>query len=134
MNKVLEPFVKDVAVLVSGHYVNYANNNEIMILLLQEKGYKFGIQGLPEEMFGTLVGVLADNPASCSIGGFKESCSANLPCRQCKILRTDISQKVKDSGYCATILNCTSIRSTRASAFCGLLKTMTSVSLEWKTL
>ena len=38
MNKVLEPFVKDVAVLVSGHCVNYANNDEIMILLLQEKG------------------------------------------------------------------------------------------------
>ena len=73
MNKVLEPFVKDIAVLVSGHYINYANNDEIMILLLQEKGYKFGIQGLPEEMFGTLVGVLADNPASCSIGGFQQN-------------------------------------------------------------
>ena len=60
--------------MVSGHYINYANTYEIMILLLQEKGYKFGIHGLPEEMFGTLVGVLADNPASCSIGGFKESC------------------------------------------------------------
>ena len=45
-------------------------------------------------MYGTLVGVLADNPASCSIGGFKESCSAYRPCRQCNILLREMSLKV----------------------------------------
>ena len=53
-------------------------------------------------MFGTLVGVLADNPASCSIGGFKESCSAKRPCHQCKILHSDISVKV----CCLTLFFC----------------------------
>ena len=81
MNKILEPFVRDVAVLVSESDLfayNYFN-------CIQKSGHNFCIQGYPEVMYGILVGVLADNPATCSIGGFKESCSAYWPCRQCNI-------------------------------------------------
>ena len=68
-------------------YLHYFN-------CIQKSGHSFCNQGYPEVMYGTLVGVLAVNPASCSIGGIKESCSAYRPCQQCNILLREISLKV----------------------------------------
>ena len=61
MNKILEPFVRD----VQWKWFIYLQYFKCI------QGHSFWIQGYPEVMYGTLVGVLADNPASCSIGGFK---------------------------------------------------------------
>ena len=51
--------------------------------LLQESGHKFTVRGSPRNYRGTLALVSADNPASCALGGFKESSSAYRHCRQC---------------------------------------------------
>jgi len=53
------------------------------MVLLQECGYSFDSYNGIQTMYGTLAVVIADNPASSAIGGFKESTSANRPCRQC---------------------------------------------------
>ena len=37
--------------------------------LLQESGHKFTVRGSPRNYRGTLALVLADNPASCALGG-----------------------------------------------------------------
>ena len=49
----------------------------------QEKGHCFVIDGRHEVHFGSLTIVSADNPASCTLGGFKETTAAHRMCRQC---------------------------------------------------
>ena len=44
--------------------------------------------------YGTLIAVSADNPASCSVGGFKEGGSAYRFCRQCMIKAENIKKIV----------------------------------------
>ena len=46
----------------------------------QEKGYCFVIDGRHEVHFGSLTIVSADNPASCALGGFKETTAAHRMC------------------------------------------------------
>ena len=36
-----------------------------------------------QKMFGSVAVIIADNPASSALGGFKESSSAYRPCRHC---------------------------------------------------
>lgn len=50
-------------------------------------------------MFGSLCVVSADNPASCSLGGFKESTSAYLPCRQCMAQRWQMNTKFRSRDF-----------------------------------
>jgi hypothetical protein len=73
MNTILKPVVKDLLCLEKGVVIN------------------------GKTVFGALVSVLADNPASSSIGGFKESSSARRPCRHCNILKAELSCKVNES-------------------------------------
>jgi hypothetical protein len=73
MNTILKPVVKDLLCLEKGVIIN------------------------GKTVFGALVSVLADNPASSSIGGFKESSSARRPCRHCNILKAELSCKVNES-------------------------------------
>ena len=65
-----------------------------LLILLQERGYQFHIKGEPCTFYGTSAIVSANNPASCAIGGFKESVSALLPCRHClgpnQIIRQEV--------------------------------------------
>ena len=61
---------------------------------MQEKGYPFLIENQPHTLHGTIATISADNPASCALGGFKESTSANRMCRQCMATQTDASEKV----------------------------------------
>ena len=105
------------AIVKRSYIVKYSMNKILEpVSVMQENGYKFAVDGLPEKMYGTLVGVLADNPASCSIGGFKESCSARLPCRQCKILKADISQTVRACSSFEAVVY--------LSLFCNILRFM----------
>ena len=43
--------------------------------------------------------VSADNPASCSLGGFKESTAAYRPCRQCLGSKGDIKSEFRASNF-----------------------------------
>ncbi|XP_065893395.1 uncharacterized protein [Dysidea avara] len=49
----------------------------------KENGYDLVTFNGPQKVFGSLAVVIADNPASAALGGFKESASAQLPCRHC---------------------------------------------------
>ena len=49
--------------------------------------------------FGSLTTVSADNPASCALGGFKESTAAYRMCRQCLSTHDEFSEKVMQSLY-----------------------------------
>ena len=50
-------------------------------------GDEFNIGGDIQVVYETLSVISTDNPASNSLGGFKESSSANLPCRHCLATR-----------------------------------------------
>ena len=54
------------------------------------------MQGAPRTVYGTLVLVSADNPASSALGGFKESMSALRYCRHCKATNEEASSQVHD--------------------------------------
>ena len=63
---------------------HYDKPSRIMYLYyLQENGFNFDAYNGVQKVFGSLTVVIADNPASCAIGGFKESSSAYRPCRHC---------------------------------------------------
>jgi len=61
----------------------------------QESGYYMDTYNGTQKIFGSLSLVIADNPASCALGGFKESASAYRPCRHClgtaDEIRTNVS-------------------------------------------
>ena len=80
-------------------YVNYCNHSSHKIIIIytalaQEKGHCFVIDGHHEIHFGSLTTVSADNPASCALGGFKESTAAYRMCRQCLSTHEEFSKKV----------------------------------------
>lgn len=50
---------------------------------MQESGYTFTIEDHPRIFQGTVALISADNPASNSLGGFKEGATAYRHCRQC---------------------------------------------------
>ena len=52
-------------------------------------------------IYGTLGLVSADNPASCALGGFKESTSAYRHCRQCMGTKVEMKKEVE---LCVTIV------------------------------
>ena len=55
--------------------------------------------GSPQLLYGTVCVVSADNPASCLLGGFKESTSAHLPCRQCLGTRDQIKSEFRETKF-----------------------------------
>ena len=61
------------------------------VCVLRRKVYTFIFDGKCTTIFGT---ISADNPASCSLGGFKESTSAYRMCRQGMATHTDATEKV----------------------------------------
>lgn len=90
LNAVLQPIVDDIRKLVSPNTYMYmypaGHECEICLsicLLLQETGCSLSVGDVEQMVYGTLALVSADNPASNAMGGFKESASAYLPCRQC---------------------------------------------------
>lgn len=60
---------------------------------------EFEVSGSPKLFYGTVCVVSADNPASCLLGGFKESSSAHLPCRQCLGTRDQIKSEFRTSKF-----------------------------------
>lgn len=55
------------------------------IKTLEEEGITIDINGADVNFKGTLILCLGDNPAQCSMGGFKQSVSALKPCRSCDV-------------------------------------------------
>ena len=90
LNVVLQPIVDDIRKLVRLHVCTLQGHESGIYLymafnmnLLQETGCSLSVGGVEQTVYGTLALVSADNPASNAMGGFKESASAYLPCRQC---------------------------------------------------
>ena len=52
------------------------------------------VKGVPKIYYGTVAIVSADNPASNSLGGFKESTAAYRYCRQCMATSTETKNTV----------------------------------------
>uniref|UniRef100_A0A1X7TV16 Uncharacterized protein n=1 Tax=Amphimedon queenslandica TaxID=400682 RepID=A0A1X7TV16_AMPQE len=69
---ILQYIVDDIKKLESGHEIMLSNGNTISI-------------------YGSIAAIAADNPASCSMGGFKESAAAYSGCRHC--MATDFALK-----------------------------------------
>ena len=66
----------------------------LAVPLLQASGAPFVINGKTCHFRGTVTIVSADNPASASLGGFKQSGSAFRFCRHCMGTEDDIQTKV----------------------------------------
>ncbi|CAB4007939.1 uncharacterized protein LOC110246895 [Paramuricea clavata] len=81
MDKVLRPFMSDLALLESDHGVQLNIANQVMPIQ------------------GSLSVVLADNLGSNSIGGFMESFSANRPCRFCLGLSWEFQEKFVEEEF-----------------------------------
>ena len=64
-------------------------------LLLQVDGVPFLINGKTQYLRGALTSVVADNPASNLIGGFKNLSSAYRKCRDCLATSEEIQTMVK---------------------------------------
>ena len=64
------------------------------ISVYQEKGHVFEVRGETKTYYGTIAVVLADNPASNGLGGFKESVSATQYCQQCMVDSLTAQQEV----------------------------------------
>lgn len=66
----------------------------ILVHVLQMNGVPFVIDGRTQHFRGTVSIISADNPASASLGGFKQSSSAFRFCRHCMGAEDDIQNKV----------------------------------------
>ena len=60
----------------------------------QECGYDMQLHRVSHTIYGTIAAVSVDNPASSSLGGFKEGSMAHRFCRQCLVTRGEIKTKV----------------------------------------
>lgn len=81
INQIIKPIVDDIKTLVIYH----GKLTNVKIKYFQENGYDFDTYDghAKQKLFGSLAVVIADNPASSAIGGFKESSSAYRLCRHC---------------------------------------------------
>ena len=61
---------------------------------LQDEGVPLAVNGETHYFHGAVTIVSADNPASTSLGGFKESASAFRLCRHCMGTAEDVQTKV----------------------------------------
>ena len=61
---------------------------------MQDEGVPFVIDGKTVYIRGTITVISADNPASATLGGFKESASAFRYCRHCTGTEDNIQSKV----------------------------------------
>ena len=67
----------------------------------------FEVRGAPQIYYGAIAVVSADNPASNSLGGFKESVAAYRDCRQCKTNDSNAQVEVyhvNNNFYCARFM------------------------------
>jgi len=114
MRAVLSPLIDDLKKLVSiSQYIYWTFNVPLylqctflklctrLLLLsdcccfLQEVGHELVLHKVPKTIYGTIAAVSADNPASSSLGGFKEGSTAYRFCRHCLTTREEIKSKVK---------------------------------------
>ena len=112
MNAILQPFINDIKKLVceitsctllfcygqSGGPTFLGTIHGVTIPFCcyarSLHGYAFHIQGSTKLVYGTVAAVSADNLGSNALGGFKESCSALRPCRQCLATQEEARCKV----------------------------------------
>ena len=64
------------------------------MMIIQEKGVEFCINGRQKVIYGTLAVVSADNLGSLLVGGFKESCTAFRMCRYCMATKEESNTQV----------------------------------------
>ena len=67
---------------------------DAVTIFSQEKGYPFTIRGTIVKIKGTVAAISADNPAACSMAGFKEGSTATHGCRQCMATPQEIATEV----------------------------------------
>ena len=72
-------------------------DTSVYCLNVQEVGHELVLRRGRRVVFGTVVAVSADNPASSAVGGFKEGSSAYRFCRQCLITIGKIRSVVSNS-------------------------------------
>ena len=70
----------------------------------------FYVNGMTKQCHGTLMNVLADNPAACSLGGFEQLHSAFWKCRCCMATEDDIQTKVRKLCKYLLLLDFSSIK------------------------
>ena len=69
------------------------------MIIIQEKGVEFCINGRQKIIYGTLAVVSADNLGSLLLGGFKESCTAFRMCRYCMATKEESNTQVCCIGH-----------------------------------
>ena len=70
----------------------------VIILILQDAGVPFIVEGKIHYLQGTLTIASADNPASNLMGGYKSLTSAFRKCRTCMAVATDMQTKVTNEN------------------------------------
>jgi hypothetical protein len=70
---------------------------------LFKQGFEFDVYGQKRNFKGTITIILADNPASQAVGGFKESSAAFQNCRFCFDTNEDIRTNVNIIFYVAIV-------------------------------
>lgn len=66
----------------------------ILLILIQDDGVDFLVQGRVVNFHGTISVVAADNLASWSLGGYMSLSSATRKCRFCMATEADMKTKV----------------------------------------
>ena len=95
MDAVLKPFIEDVKKLVCFYQHEIVYIHVFMhFVFMKEKGHMFNVRGCPHNLVSMVLSLLCQLIASSCLGGFKESCSAKRPCRQCLGDNDEIRQKV----------------------------------------
>ena len=98
VNKILELFMEQINLLerVGTHMLLrlFVHYNTICTTHMQDSGVPFLIEGESTNLRGTLIICSADNPAACTLGGFKSLHSAFRKCRTCMAVDIDMQTKV----------------------------------------
>lgn len=90
IDKVLEPIKEDIAKLEKV----YKNMYKTLHTCTYMQGVEFETRNGKLTLKGALVTVSADNLGSHAVGGFKGSCTAKRPCRQCMTPYEEFKDKV----------------------------------------
>ncbi|CAB4030340.1 Hypothetical predicted protein, partial [Paramuricea clavata] len=67
--------------------------------LEEPNGHPFTINGSEENITGSIAYTSADNLGAQLLGGFKESCSANKPCRYCLATAEEMKSKFHEKEF-----------------------------------
>jgi hypothetical protein len=69
------------------------------VIRLKTTGIEVSLNGEEVNMKGDLIAVLCDTPAAGMMGGFKESVSANKPCRMCHANKQSLKETFRERDF-----------------------------------